>query len=198
MANKAGDRLPDGTLTEMIDTERPGCTVGPNNFSVGEITKGKKIVIFGLPGAFTPTCSAKHVPSYVQSFDRLRAKGVDEVWCIAVNDAFVMGAWGRDQKAGGNHRVGLEQDEQGDGQGRDQQVVGYCRPRDEPKVSANLDQLGEGHPQPDQHHHLDQRDRDQEIDQPVERHRHPVGALTSRPFAAVAEQTPSLCAALRR
>ena len=105
MAIKVGDRLPDGTLTEMIDTERPGCTVGPNNFSVGEITKGKKVVIFGLPGAFTPTCSAKHVPSYVQGFDQLRAKGVDEVWCVSVNDAFVMGAWGKDQKAGGKVRM---------------------------------------------------------------------------------------------
>ena len=105
MAIKAGDRLPDGTLTEMIDTERPGCTVGPNAFPVGEITKGKKIAIFGLPGAFTPTCSAKHVPSYVQNFDKLRAKGVDEVWCIAVNDAFVMGAWGKDQKADGKVRM---------------------------------------------------------------------------------------------
>src|SRR5262244_1101576 len=105
MAIKAGDRIPDGTLTEMLDTERPGCTVGPNTFSVGEITKGKKIAIFGLPGAFTPTCSAKHVPSYVQNFDKLRAKGVDEVWCISVNDSFVMGAWGREQKAGGRVRM---------------------------------------------------------------------------------------------
>jgi glutaredoxin/glutathione-dependent peroxiredoxin len=105
MAIKVGDRLPDGTLTEMIDTERPGCTVGPNNFAVSDISKGKKIVIFAVPGAFTPTCSAKHVPSYVQGFDKLRAKGVDELWCIAVNDAFVMGAWGRDQKAGGKIRM---------------------------------------------------------------------------------------------
>jgi peroxiredoxin len=105
MAIKVGDRIPDGTLTEMVDTERPGCTIGPNAFTVGEITKGKKIAIFGLPGAFTPTCSAKHVPSYVQNFDKLRAKGVDEVWCVSVNDAFVMGAWGRDQKAGGKVRM---------------------------------------------------------------------------------------------
>ena len=101
MAIKVGDRIPDGTLTEMVDTEREGCTIGPNAFAVADITKGKKIAIFGLPGAFTPTCSAKHVPSYVQGFDKLRAKGVDEIWCISVNDAFVMGAWGRDQKAGG-------------------------------------------------------------------------------------------------
>ena len=102
---KVGDRLPEGTLTEMIDTERPGCTVGPNNFAVRDLTKGKKIVVFGVPGAFTPTCSAKHVPSYTQNLDKLRAKGVDEVWCIAVNDAFVMGAWGKDQKADGKVRM---------------------------------------------------------------------------------------------
>ena len=105
MAIKVGDRLPEGTLTEMIDTEREGCTLGPNAFKVSELAKGKKIAIFAVPGAFTPTCSAKHVPSYVQNHDKLRAKGVDEVWCIAVNDAFVMGAWGRDQKAGGKVRM---------------------------------------------------------------------------------------------
>ncbi|HSF04820.1 MAG TPA: peroxiredoxin [Methylomirabilota bacterium] len=105
MAIKIGDRLPDGTLTELIDTERPGCTIGPNNFTVSEQAKGKRIAIFAVPGAFTPTCSAKHVPSYVQNFDKLKAKGVDEIWCIAVNDAFVMGAWGKDQKCGGKVRM---------------------------------------------------------------------------------------------
>jgi glutaredoxin/glutathione-dependent peroxiredoxin len=105
MAIKVGDRLPDGTLTEFIETERPGCTVGPNNFSVSEQTKGKKIAIFGVPGAFTPTCSAKHVPSYVQNVDKLRTKGIDEVWCIAVNDAFVMGAWGKEQHCSGKVRM---------------------------------------------------------------------------------------------
>ena len=105
MATRIGDRIPDGTLTEMIDTERPGCTVGPNAFSVAEQAKGKRIVLFGLPGAFTPTCSAKHVPGYVSQFDQLRAKGVDEIWCLSVNDAFVMGAWGREQKAGGKVRM---------------------------------------------------------------------------------------------
>jgi peroxiredoxin len=105
MAIQVGDRIPEGTLTEMVDTERPGCTVGPNNFSVSELTKGKRVAIFGLPGAFTPTCSARHVPSYVQNIDALRAKGVDEVWCISVNDAFVMGVWGRDQKADGKVRM---------------------------------------------------------------------------------------------
>jgi peroxiredoxin len=105
MAIKVGDRLPEGTLTEMIDTERPGCTIGPNNFSVSEQAKGKRIAVFAVPGAFTPTCSAKHVPSYVQNIDKLRGKGVDEVWCIAVNDAFVMGAWGKDQQCGGKVRM---------------------------------------------------------------------------------------------
>ena len=105
MAIKVGDRLPEGTLTEMIDTERPGCSVGPNAFAVSDLTKGKKIVVFGLPGAFTPTCSAKHVPSFVQGFDKLRTKGVDEIWCVSVNDAFVMGAWAKDQKCDGKVRM---------------------------------------------------------------------------------------------
>jgi glutaredoxin/glutathione-dependent peroxiredoxin len=92
-------------LTELVSDERPGCTIGPNAFNVADLTKGKKIVIFGLPGAFTPTCSAKHVPSYVANIDKLRAKGVDEVWCVSVNDAFVMGAWGKEQKADNKVRM---------------------------------------------------------------------------------------------
>jgi len=102
---KIGDQLPDGTLTEFIETETAGCTIGPNVFKVADLVKGKKIAIFGLPGAFTPTCSAKHVPGYVANCDKLKAKGVDEIWCIAVNDAFVMDAWGRDQKAIGKVRM---------------------------------------------------------------------------------------------
>jgi glutaredoxin/glutathione-dependent peroxiredoxin len=105
MAIKVGDKLPDGTLTEMIDTETPGCTIGPNAFQVSNLTNGKRIVIFGLPGAFTPTCSAKHVPSYTANYDKLKAKKVDEIWCVSVNDAFVMGAWGKDQKSQGKVRM---------------------------------------------------------------------------------------------
>jgi peroxiredoxin len=102
---QVGQKLPDGTLKEFIDTETEGCKLGPNEFKVGDLAKGKKIVIFGLPGAFTPTCSAKHVPGYVESFQQLKGKGVDEIWCISVNDAFVMGAWGRDQKTHGKVRM---------------------------------------------------------------------------------------------
>ena len=105
MTIKIGDTLPDATLMEYSETEGNGCSIGPNPHKVAEAVKGKKIVIFGLPGAFTPTCSAKHVPSYVQHFDALKAKGVDEIWCVSVNDAFVMGAWGRDQKSGGKVRM---------------------------------------------------------------------------------------------
>ena len=105
MTIKVGDRLPEGQLQEFIDVETEGCPLGPNTFSVGEITKGKKIVVFGLPGAFTPTCSAKHVPGYVEKHGALKAKGVDEIWCLSVNDAFVMGAWGRDQKTGEKVRM---------------------------------------------------------------------------------------------
>jgi peroxiredoxin len=105
MTIKVGDRLPDGELNEFIEVETAGCALGPNAFKVVDLVKGKKIAIFGLPGAFTPTCSAKHVPGYVQHYDALKAKGVDEVWCVSVNDAFVMGAWGRDQKATGKVRM---------------------------------------------------------------------------------------------
>ena len=104
MTIKVGDTVPDATLTEFIEVEGNGCTIGPNAFKVSDLVKGKKIAAFGLPGAFTPTCSAKHVPSYLARYDALKAKGVDEIWCLSVNDAFVMGAWSRDQKAGGKVR----------------------------------------------------------------------------------------------
>ncbi|NHZ35273.1 peroxiredoxin [Massilia rubra] len=105
MTIKIGDRLPEGTLSEFVETETEGCSLGPNTFQVADLVKGKKIAIFGLPGAYTPTCSAQHVPGYVKLADELKAKGVDEIWCISVNDAFVMGAWGRDQKATGIVRM---------------------------------------------------------------------------------------------
>jgi peroxiredoxin len=105
MAIKVGERLPDGQLQEFIEVETAGCALGPNTFNVADLVKGKKILIFGLPGAFTPTCSAKHVPGYVEHYDALKRKGVDEVWCLSVNDAFVMGAWGRDQHSTGKVRM---------------------------------------------------------------------------------------------
>jgi peroxiredoxin len=105
MTIKVGDTLPAGTLSEFIEVEGAGCTVGPNEFKVDDLTRGRKVAIFGLPGAFTPTCSAKHVPSYVQNIDKLKAKGVTDVICMSVNDAFVMGAWAREQKTGGKVRM---------------------------------------------------------------------------------------------
>ena len=105
MTIKIGDRLPEGTLSEFIETETAGCSLGPNTFNVSDLVKGKKIAVFGLPGAFTPTCSAQHVTGYVALADQFKAKGVDEIWCISVNDPFVMGAWGRDQKATGVVRM---------------------------------------------------------------------------------------------
>jgi peroxiredoxin len=105
MTIKVGDRLPDGRLSESVEFDGAGCPINPMDHSVAELAKGKKIVLFGLPGAYTPTCSAKHVPSYVANFDALRKKGVDEIWCVSVNDAFVMSAWGRDEKADGKVRM---------------------------------------------------------------------------------------------
>jgi peroxiredoxin len=102
---KVGDRLPAGTLQEFVEVEGNGCSVGPNPFDIEKATAGKTIAVFGLPGAFTPTCSAKHVPGYVEQAGALKAAGVDEIWCVSVNDAFVMGAWGRDQHTGGKVRM---------------------------------------------------------------------------------------------
>ena len=105
MTIKTGDHLPEGKLAEFIETETEGCSLGPNTFNVSDLVKGKTIAIFGLPGAYTPTCSAQHVPGYVPHAKELKAKGVDEIWCISVNDAFVMGAWGRELKATGVVRM---------------------------------------------------------------------------------------------
>jgi peroxiredoxin len=102
---KVGDTLPSATLMEFMDVEGEGCSLGPNPVDVATATSGKTIALFALPGAFTPTCSAKHVPGYLSSFDELKAAGVDEIWCVSVNDAFVMGAWARDQKSVGKVRM---------------------------------------------------------------------------------------------
>ena len=102
---KVGDKLPAARLQEFIEVEGNGCSIGPNTFDVAALVAGKKIAIFGLPGAYTPTCSAKHVPGYLAQHDALKAAGIDEIWCVSVNDAFVMGAWGRDQKSGGKVRM---------------------------------------------------------------------------------------------
>jgi len=105
MTIKAGDKLPDGKLTESTEFDSAThCAMAPKDVGVAEAVKGKKIAVFGLPGAYTPTCSAKHVPSYLSKRDQLMAKGVNEIWCVAVNDAFVMAHWGRDFKALGKIR----------------------------------------------------------------------------------------------
>ena len=102
---KVGDKLPAGALQEFIEVEGDGCSLGPNNFDLDKTTAGKTLAVFALPGAFTPTCSAKHVPGYVEQAAALKAAGVDEIWCVSVNDAYVMGAWGRDQKIAGKVRM---------------------------------------------------------------------------------------------
>ena len=102
---KIGDKLPAGNLQEFVEVEGNGCSIGPNSFDLEKATAGKKIAIFALPGAYTPTCSAQHVPGYIQNASALQAAGIDEIWCVSVNDAFVMGAWGRDQKTAGKVRM---------------------------------------------------------------------------------------------
>jgi len=102
---KVGDTLPAVTLMEYHEVEGGGCSVGPNPVDVAKAAAGKTIALFALPGAFTPTCSAKHVPGYVEKFDEFKAAGVDEIWCLSVNDAFVMGAWARDQQTGTKVRM---------------------------------------------------------------------------------------------
>jgi peroxiredoxin len=102
---KVGDSLPSATLMEYSDVEGEGCSIGPNPVDVSKATAGKTIALFALPGAYTPTCSAKHVPGYVDNVDAFKSAGVDEIWCVSVNDAFVMGAWARDQKTVGKVRM---------------------------------------------------------------------------------------------
>ena len=98
MTIKVGDKVPSGTFMEMQEG-------GPKPVKTDDLFAGKKVVIFALPGAFTPTCSAKHVPGFVANFDALKAKGIDEIACVSVNDAFVMGAWGKDQHSDGKVRM---------------------------------------------------------------------------------------------
>ncbi len=122
MTIKVGDKVPAGTLGVM--TEK-----GPGSISTGELFDGKKVVLFSVPGAFTPTCSAKHLPGFIENADKIKAKGVDTVACLAVNDAFVMGAWGKQSGAEGKitmladgnaaftKALGLELDASGFGMG---------------------------------------------------------------------------------
>ncbi|OGA51625.1 MAG: peroxiredoxin [Betaproteobacteria bacterium RIFCSPLOWO2_12_FULL_62_13] len=105
MTITVGDKLPEGTLQELTVEWTPGCPTGPENHKVSDLTRGKRVVIFGLPGAFTRTCSGKHLPGYVELADTIKAKKVDEIWCLSVNDAMVMGAWGKDQQVGRKVRM---------------------------------------------------------------------------------------------
>ncbi len=99
MAIKAGDTLPaDIKLKELGDG-------GPKDVTVGEVFKGKKVVVFAVPGAFTPTCSMKHLPGFLEQASAIKGKGVDEIVCLSVNDAFVMGAWGKSNNAQGKVRM---------------------------------------------------------------------------------------------
>ena len=106
MTIQVGAALPEGRLIECNEFDSAnGCPINPQTLDVLPLVKDKKIVIFGLPGAFTPTCSLKHLPGYIEHYDALKAKGVDEVWCVSVNDHFVMAAWGREQQAAGKVRM---------------------------------------------------------------------------------------------
>ena len=102
---KVGDALPACKLMEYVEVEGNGCSIGPNAVELPQALAGKTIALFAVPGAFTPTCSEKHLPGYIAQAEAFKAAGVDEIWCLAVNDAFVMGAWGRDQKATGKVRM---------------------------------------------------------------------------------------------
>jgi glutaredoxin/glutathione-dependent peroxiredoxin len=103
MPIQPGAALPDATLFESTEFGE-ACPVSPSSVQVAEAAAGKRIGLFGLPGAFTPTCSARHVPGYLEAYEELRKKGVDEIWCVSVNDGFVMAEWGRAQNALGKIR----------------------------------------------------------------------------------------------
>lgn len=98
MAINEGDKVPEVKVTEMVDGK-------PTPQSLAELSKGRRIVVFAVPGAFTPTCSLKHLPGFVEQYDALKKKGADEVFCLSVNDAFVMDAWGKSSNAGGKVRM---------------------------------------------------------------------------------------------
>jgi peroxiredoxin len=98
MAIKEGDKIPEVKVTEMVDGK-------PTPTSLAELSAGKRVVVFAVPGAFTPTCSMKHLPGFVEQYDALKKKGADEIVCLSVNDAFVMDAWGKNSNAGGKVRM---------------------------------------------------------------------------------------------
>lgn len=102
---KIGDTLPATTLMEYLDVASEGCSLGPNPVEVSKAAKGKTLAIFAVPGAFTPTCSEQHLPGFIENAAALKAAGVDEIWCLSVNDAFVMGAWAKQQKTQGLIRM---------------------------------------------------------------------------------------------
>jgi len=103
---KIGDALPAVTLMEYMQAGEGTCsTTGPQPVNVQQAAAGKTIALFAVPGAFTPTCSAQHVPGFVENAEALKAAGVDEIWCLSVNDAFVMGAWAQDQQTAGKVRM---------------------------------------------------------------------------------------------
>jgi glutaredoxin/glutathione-dependent peroxiredoxin len=106
MTIKIGDTLPAGTLFESVgQDDAKNCPMPPTPVDMTAFTAGKKVVLFGLPGAFTPTCSSQHVPGYLKNYDALKAKGVDAIACMSVNDGFVMGAWGQTQHVGDKIRM---------------------------------------------------------------------------------------------
>jgi len=122
MSIKVGERMPEGKFKTMTES-------GPKDLSTGELFHGKKVVLFSVPGAFTPTCDAKHLPGYLGQFDALKSKGIDTIACMAVNDVFVMNAWGKASNVGGkvlmladgngdySRALGLEMDGKGFGMG---------------------------------------------------------------------------------
>lgn len=130
MTIEVGQKIPEGKLTECTEfDEQTDCPLKPEPQDVSSLLKGKKVVIFGVPGAFTPLCSNEHLPGFIEHADEIKAAGADEIWCVAVNDAFVMASWGRMQYAGEKVRMmadgnaefvkamGLDRDMSGGGMG---------------------------------------------------------------------------------